>query len=529
MSDDENIIKQIIHEGTKAEKLELFGFEFQTPRKKIRSKFKLFARACYPRFFDEKSADFHDDVIMDLIMSYISDNKLVAGFRGCAKTSLAKLFIVFVLLNDKDEHRKYLKVLTKELKNAKQIVTDSYNLILEVSNLYGDQFAKEGDIKREETMGGYTMRNGTKISAGTIGQTQRGHVQDAYRPDWILFDDTEDVKSISSMVITQSIIESCAEAIKGLSLDGSFFVSCNYISDQGVVQWFMNKASVDVRIIPLLTDDQDYTSVTWPAITPEMVEKIVLDCKDDPYGDFYGEYQCDPQKSQNKFFDMDRINKDLKECKIPVRVSSDVNYWDKFKPNHRYGLGSDHSEGIGLDSNTFVLFDFTTGEVVASYANNEITPDLHAHECARIGAEFGNCIWAPEANNKCGGIVVTTAKDIDYPNLYRYIPVGTTKEKKSEKFGWETNRKTKYNMLFDFKTDYNDGLIKIYDKNILAEMKAYTNNDLNETQTGLITRHFDLLMGAAIGWQMKKHAIKSEANTSGSYKKAMQKYLDSNK
>jgi len=51
------------------------------------------------------------------------------------------------------------------------------------------------------------------------------------------------------------------------------------------------------------------------------------------------------------------------------------------------------------------------------------------------------------------------------------------------------------------------GLIKIYDINILKEMKAYTNNDLQEMTSGLITRHFDLLMATCIAWQMKDYAV----------------------
>ena len=520
--DDKDLIRHIIFEGDIAEKLELFGFDYDAPRKIIKRKFKLFARGCYPRYFKAKSPPFHDDFIDSIIKSYFGENKMIGGFRGCAKTSLKKLFDVFVLLNDKSEYRKYMKVLCRDLKNSKQIVVDIYNMMVEVRDIYGNPFEKEGDIKREETMSGFTMRNGRKYTAGTVGQVQRGHIQDANRPDWVWFEDVEDSNSIGSMVITQGVIDKCEEAINGLAVDnnGSFFVTCNYISDQGTIQYFINKSSTTFLNISLLTDDKDNTTTTWPEVfPPEKVAQLKRDAED-----FYGEYQGDPSKSQNKFFDLERLSEDIKRCKDPIRTSAGVKYWINYKPHHRYGLGSDHSEGIRLDSNTCVLIDFTAGEVGASYANNEIAPDLSAHEFARVGAEFGNCLWAPEVNNKCGGSVITTAKSIPYPNLYRYIPVGRTDEKKSEKFGWETNSKTKYNMLFDLRKDYNDGLIKIYDKNILAEMKAYTNSDLSETQAGLITRHFDLLMALAIAWAMRKHAVKSKE---GNYNKVYREYIES--
>jgi hypothetical protein len=79
----------------------------------------------------------------------------------------------------------------------------------------------------------------------------------------------------------------------------------------------------------------------------------------------------------------------------------------------------------------------------------------------------------------------------------------------SEKLGWETNSKTKVTMYMEFRTAWKDGLIKIYDENVLKEMKAYSNDDLVENTTGLATRHFDLLTAVVIAWQMNKYA---EAN-----------------
>ena len=61
-------------------------------------------------------------------------------------------------------------------------------------------------------------------------------------------------------------------------------------------------------------------------------------------------------------------------------------------------------------------------------------------------------------------------------------------------------------MLFEFRKDYNDGKIKIYDVNVLKEMRSYTTSDLTDTQVGMVTRHFDLLMAVVIGWQMRKYA-----------------------
>lgn len=517
-----DIINDVLLRGTPEEKKNLFSFSFQTPRKLVCKKFKLFAMSLYPRYFKQKPAEFHSYFIEDMVESYFGENRLNAAFRGSAKTALKKLFDAFVLLNDQDGFRKYIKVLTRDGKNSRQIVTDVYNLLIDAVPIYGDPFEKEGDLKREETMSSFTTKDGRKYTAGTVGQTQRGHIQDAFRPDWIWFEDIEDSESIRSTVVTESIISKVDEAISGLSQNGNHYTTCNYISDQGVVQYLMNLPSVKSRITPILKDNNDNSSATWPAFSSAKIAAIKADARD-----WFGEYMCDPKRSENKFFDITRIEKDMLKCKPPERTSGDVKYWASYKPHHRYGQGSDHSEGVQLDANTLVGFDFTTGEQIYSYANNQIAPDLAAHEFARVGAEFGNCLYAPEINNKCGGIVIATLKAIGYPNLYRFVRVGTVKDKEAEKYGWETNSKTRYMMFFEFKKDYNDGLIKINDINLLKEMKAYTNSDLNQEKAGLITRHFDLLTAAVIAWQMRKKAAAAQGTALKSYSTNYDKYIDS--
>jgi len=498
------LIKSIILEGTNEDKIALFSFNSTTPDEKVVKKFKLFARSQYPRYFANKEAPFHDGMILRTIQSYRRTNVIDLGFRGSAKTTLKKLIRVFVLLNDEEHSRKYLKVLCRDLMNSKQIVTDIYNLCLELTPLYGNIFEKQGEKKVEETMLAFTMASGVKVTAGTVGQKQRGHIQDAYRPDWVWFEDIEDVESVSSQPITEGVIQRSDEAITGLAKNGTWELTGNYISDTGSVQWFLDKKNVIKEITPIATDltllNGRITSVTptWDIYTVQDIQALYDDALD-----FYGDYMCDPKRAENKFFDIERIERDIENAKPPIRTSGLVKYWGYYQSHHRYGQGSDHSEGIGEDANTLSGFDFNTGELVYSYANNEISPDLATHEFARVGGEFGNCMWGPEVNNKCGGIVLTTALNLGYPRIYRQKAVKNGDEIDSQKMGWETNSKTKNTMFFEFKRDYNDGLIKIYDVELLKEMKAYSNADLKEKTTGLITRHFDLLTSAVIAWQMR--------------------------
>lgn len=505
MNQEREFIKDIIFNGTPAQKMALYGFNSNSTNEKVLKKFQLFSKANFIRYFKEDDAPFHPEMILNSIKSYRGKNSIDLGFRGDAKTTLGKLFRVYVLLNDEDHSRKYLKVLSRDLLNSKQIVTDVYNMCLELSPIYGDIFQREGSKKQEETMTSFTMKSGVKLTAGTIGQKQRGHIQDAYRPDWIWFEDIEDKESISSQTITAKVIQLADEAITGLSKDGSWELTGNYISDTGSVQWFLNKKNVIKIFNPILKDIEVVNgkvirgTPTWPIYSLDNILVIQSDTED-----FWGDYMCDPNRSRNKFFDIERIDRDMKQCVEPKKRSGLVKYWGFYSPHHRFGMGSDHSEGIGADANTAAVFNFKTGELVATFANNEIAPDIATYEFTRIGGEYGNCVWGPEVNNKCGGIVLATARSLNYPRLYEQKKVHLGQETPSGKYGWETNAKTKNTMFFEFKRDYNDGLIKIYDIEFLKEMKSYTNMDLQEKTTGLITRHFDLLTAGVIAWQMNK-------------------------
>lgn len=494
----ENIIKT----GTDEEILALFSFKEDEPREMIAFKFQYWAYKVFGRYFQSEPADFHTDFVMHMLGAYYGDhNYLNLGFRGCAKTTYAKLFLVFVLLNDYEHRRKYMKVLTRNFGNAKQIVTDVFNMIIECKPLYGNVLYKEKDQKREETMASFTTTDGVKLMAGTIGMTQRGHIQDAFRPDFLIFDDVEDRESIQSMATTESTIWRIDEAIQGLAADGAYMVNGNYISDEGVIQWFMNKPRIVKDLVPIQDEDGN---PTWPArYDKEKIAKI----RDDA-DDFYGEYMGDPSRADTAFFDRARVDRDIDEAKQPDYEVAGAKYWRDYQPHHIYAIGADTGEGIGKDANTFALWDFGTfpddiAVLGATYYNNRIPPDLFGTELVRVGREYGNCLIAPEANNT-GHTTIGAMRG--YNNIYTQVNADSRSLKRTERLGWRTTRKTKPKMFFDFRKDYNDGKIKIYDINVLKEMRSYTTSDLTDTKVGMVTRHFDLLMAAVIGYQMKKYA-----------------------
>jgi len=492
-------LEKVICNGSIAEKKALYQFEASMSVKEIAKRFNLFVIGNFIRFYENKPADFHPEMIEHYIKAYLGKEKyLNIGFRGCAKTTLLKLFVTYILLNDKGVLRRYIKVITKDTINSKQIVTDVYNLVVELTDLYGDLFEKTGKTKKEESMTTFTLKTGVKLGSGTVGQVQRGQVQDAYRPDFLWFEDIEDSSTIKSMVQTQNIISKIDEAIQGMSDNGSYIITANYISEEGTIEWFKGKKVMKTQITPIINKNGE---PTWAKYNKAKIQSIKDDAED-----WEGDYLCDPTSGKDKFFDIELARIYLEQAEDHTSEIEDVKIWEEYKSHHVYGIGGDTAEGVGLDSNALALFNFNTNTVIGTYHSNMIAPDMFGYKMAKVGRAYGTCILAPERNNT-GHATLAALKEDKYIHIFTETNRDKYNDEKTKKLGWGTDRKTKPKMWFDFRRDFNDGVISIKSKELLEEVIKYTKADFNDRTTGVVTRHFDLLTAAVIGWQMKTEAM----------------------
>jgi hypothetical protein len=192
-----------------------------------------------------------------------------------------------------------------------------------------------------------------------------------------------------------------------------------------------------------------------------------------------------------------------------IRNIAGFEIYHEFDASHRYGSGHDVAGGVGLDSSTSVFIDFDTmpARVVASFANNNIKPDVFGDEIKREGEYFGMPVAAIEKNNH-GHATIARARQLDV-NLYQTQSKETRiNETTSTEYGWHNNAATKPQVIFDLVKACNDGLLQLSNEAIIAECKSYTRNDIMEKEIDprLTTRHFDLLMAAAIAWKMRNYA-----------------------
>jgi hypothetical protein len=494
-------VKEILRSGTPQEQRALFTFDQLTSDDRVRLKCNLWSRWFFPQFFPSRDAPFHERIDKGNLGAYRRGGSFLdIAFRGSAKTTRTKLFIAFCIANDLDHLRKYIKVLSRDSGQSKQTSTDIYNLLISrrVKALYPEIFERT-DTKREETMASFTTATGIKVTSDSIGTDQRGDIQDESRPDLIWYDDFETVLSLSSAVVTHKIWENMEEAKNGLAKGGGSIYTGNYISERGNVHRLVEKVENQINI-PI----EENGKPTWERYTADDVAKLKRETDN-----YAGEYLGKPSASRDVYFD--RLSVEKQEAIEPLEEIAGLKIYRKYDPSHRIGSGHDVSGGVGLDSSTSVFWDFDCypAQVIATYRSNEIKPDAFAHEIARQGKRFGENYVAVEKNY---GSTIDILKSI-YPTdkLHRTERSGKRVFFQAPtEYGWDTNGVTKPTMLVALAQALESGMVSLNDRDLIAEVRGYTTGDLmdGEVDPRLTTRHFDLLMAAAIGWQTNRFILR---------------------
>lgn len=500
-------IKEILNRNNPQELRALFSFNSSNSNEQILFKFNIWARFFFVKYFTSPDCEAHAEMDLNNLKAYKSDIRQYVNiaYRGFAKTARTKLFIAFCIANDLDHTKRFIRCISADLDNAKQSVTDIYNMFVQprVKDLYPEIFEKS-ESKREETMAGFTTTTGIKVLAKQIGVDQRGKIMEEVKSDFDWYDDIETKTTIRSAITTHKIWENMEEARTGLAINGSSIYTCNYFSEAGNVHKLVTKES-DGKVIQItpISKNQSITPIipTWDRYSVRDIEKMINDDED-----FWGERMCKPDASKDVYFDREAL--DRMPVREPIETIADFKIFRKYNPSHRYGGGMDIAGGVGLDSSAsvFIDFDCMPAQVVGVYSSNTILPEAFGDEIYSQANRFGGCIIAPE-NNKYDQCILK-ARQLGanlYTSVGRIIKIYTTAP---TTFGWNTNSLTKSTMLSSLREAIESGLIELNYKPLIDEAKAYTRNDIidNPPDIRLTTRHFDLLTACAIAWQMKNHA-----------------------
>lgn len=119
----------------------------------------------------------------------------------------------------------------------------------------------------------------------------------------------------------------------------------------------------------------------------------------------------------------------------------------------RYIFGIDTSKGMGASNSVISIKCKETGEKVGEWASAEYPPYEFAQIITAIAMWFGGAKpfrlpflkW--ENNGPGWDLGRILVKKVRYPYFYRNEKIGKTTDKKSDQYGWQTSRESKYILL----------------------------------------------------------------------------------
>ena len=225
--------------------------------------FGLFCLYYFSNYFQYPLADYHYDFAQDaedLTEGKIREIVWIA-FRESAKTTFAKLFIIWLIAN---KRKKYINVDSFDKENAERILFDvAYELVnnKRLQSDFGVLFSKERSITdiKQNKINNFVCENGIRVEAHSTQESVRGRIHLNQRPDFLILDDFETNKTKTSEAYTKQVRDHITEAMAGMSPDGCILYLGNYITEYGNVQWLLDRAKTDknirVRNIPVILDN----------------------------------------------------------------------------------------------------------------------------------------------------------------------------------------------------------------------------------------------------------------------------------
>lgn len=150
--------------------------------------------------------------------------------------------------------------------------------------------------------------------------------------------------------------------------------------------------------------------------------------------------------------------------KPKIEMGGKLLIWKEFEEGFHYSIGADCATGGGLDSSCAQVYKVETGEQVAEY-KGKVPEDTFASILAQLGYRYGTALICPELNSTAGGAVITSlVKEQKYKRVYKGA---------DDKYGWNTNLRTRNLMISELESNLYANSWKIYSPRLIDELKTF--------------------------------------------------------
>ncbi|MEE8151314.1 MAG: hypothetical protein V3T43_06320 [Nitrosomonadaceae bacterium] len=192
---------------------------------------------------------------------------LMIMFKESAKTSWARIAIVWRICHNLSH---FICFICHDEKKAAGHLFDiavALQTNPRILNDFGQLFYDSGLIKQSQkkSMKEFVTAHGIKVKAYSTSMSIRGELHKTFRPDWINFDDIENVKTKGSKARVKEVKEFIDETLSGISAAAKVVISANRIDNNGSIVWLERKAmnNPDFKVLEkkLIEDGK----IVWPA------------------------------------------------------------------------------------------------------------------------------------------------------------------------------------------------------------------------------------------------------------------------
>lgn len=207
--------------------------------------------------------------------------------------------------------------------------------------------------------------------------------------------------------------------------------------------------------------------------------------------------------SSFSFFDISLILDKVEKCKPPIekRDNDSGLIWERPKPGKKYIAGGDVGEGlVNGDYSGIGVIEKDSGVQVAAL-HGRWRPDVFAKKAATLAAEYNSALLAIESNNHGHSALNTLLNDVRYPNLYYHENYD---QSGSKRLGWQTNSKTRTNMLDALNAGIVEDALGINDSDFLNECLDFIDNGAGKYEA-VSGKYDDRIIKWAIAWYVRNY------------------------
>ena len=192
------------------------------------------------------------------------------------------------------------------------------------------------------------------------------------------------------------------------------------------------------------------------------------------------ELLCDFASSGDTFLsadDLDWLRTSITNPIDKLLENTSVWIWKYPLKEHRYIIPADIARGDSKDFSAFHVIDVTESEIVAEY-KGRIPPDRFGELLNIVGRKYENALICPENNTGYAYATCTKLQQLNYPKIYventksvyivDYIPKNNDKQP-----GFNTNPKTRIQILSKLEEIIRNKQIKIYSNRLYDELKTF--------------------------------------------------------